>query len=316
MRSLYSRPHRGSINEPASIHDIPQEVLENALILLPRRDLVAASSACRAWRPVAQQLLHSGLIIEYDYIPVKFGISRICGYQLDYFVFGAESFQITTLSIDLGKIAKEQIPWIAQIVAPSLSSLKIAINYYEADPFGCYEVLEIFFSRCGGIRNLRLEYFEVGNDPAAISSTIKVGVSRLNQLDLFHCYRDVQLFVENTPFPNLESFRLTSHLDCVDEDVVELVDSAVANFGRSLINLNLDVVSSANLVKISERCRMLEKLTLSIKDGLELGLSDIKIISSIPLLKCLHFGDCEMNEGAVSALTLCRGILKWFVKMA
>jgi hypothetical protein len=61
MRSLYARPHRGSIYEPATIHDIPQEVLEKSLIYLLSKleDLVSASSACRAWRPVAQKLIHS-----------------------------------------------------------------------------------------------------------------------------------------------------------------------------------------------------------------------------------------------------------------
>jgi hypothetical protein len=202
MRSLYSRPHRGSIYEPASIHDIPQEVLENALILLPRRDIVAASSACRAWRPVAQLLLHNRLVKNYDSSYWR----KICGYQLDYFVFGTENFQITTLSLDLGEIAKEQIPWIAQIVAPSFSSLKIEIDYEADDPLDSYEVLEIFFSRCQGIRNLRLKYFEFGNDPAAISSTIKVGVSRSNQLDLIDSFGNVKIFIENTHIPNLVTF--------------------------------------------------------------------------------------------------------------
>jgi hypothetical protein len=61
MRSLYSRPHRGSIYEPATIHDIPQGVLEESLLfLLPSiKDLVSASMACRAWRPVAQKLIPS-----------------------------------------------------------------------------------------------------------------------------------------------------------------------------------------------------------------------------------------------------------------
>lgn len=71
MRSRYSRPHRGSIYEPASIHDIPQEVLENTLIHLPRRDLDAASLACRAWRPVAQLLLHLRVNIDYGSVESK-----------------------------------------------------------------------------------------------------------------------------------------------------------------------------------------------------------------------------------------------------
>jgi hypothetical protein len=64
MQSLYARPHRGSIYEPATIHDIPQEVLEKALrYLLPDIEsvdynILSASLACRAWRPVAKKLRH------------------------------------------------------------------------------------------------------------------------------------------------------------------------------------------------------------------------------------------------------------------
>jgi hypothetical protein len=77
MRSLYARPHRRSIEEPASIHDIPQQVLGKTLIIpLPRRDLVAASSACLARRPVAQQLLHYRLKIICSSLK-----SVLCGYR-------------------------------------------------------------------------------------------------------------------------------------------------------------------------------------------------------------------------------------------
>jgi hypothetical protein len=35
----------------------------------------------------------------------------------------------------------------------------IITDHEDADRFDCYEVLEIFFFRCQGIRNLRLEWF-------------------------------------------------------------------------------------------------------------------------------------------------------------
>jgi hypothetical protein len=61
MKSLYYRKQRASIYHPATIGDIPQEVLRKAFIyLLPgKAELVAPSEACRAWRPVAQDLMFS-----------------------------------------------------------------------------------------------------------------------------------------------------------------------------------------------------------------------------------------------------------------
>jgi radical SAM superfamily enzyme YgiQ (UPF0313 family) len=40
------------IAAPSTSQLLSQEVLKNALILLPRRDLLAASSVCLAWRPI------------------------------------------------------------------------------------------------------------------------------------------------------------------------------------------------------------------------------------------------------------------------
>jgi hypothetical protein len=169
MRSLYSRPHRGSIYEPASVHDIPQEVLEKALILLPRRDLLAASSSCRAWRPVAQLLIYDRVKLSYGdaekrnremmmSLPERTERS-ICGYQLNFLVFGPLSYRITTLSLGIGQIGKEYIPMIAQIVAPSLISLELDFNefviYQNYEPF-----LETFFSRCQLLRKLRLAGYQ------------------------------------------------------------------------------------------------------------------------------------------------------------
>jgi hypothetical protein len=120
MSSLYSRPHRGSIYEPASIHDIPQEVKERALIHLPRLDLVASSPTCRAWRPVAQLLFHDRATIDAECFE-----KSICRYQLNSLVYGDAGYRIATLTLELCGIRKEYIPQIAQIVAPSLLSLEI-----------------------------------------------------------------------------------------------------------------------------------------------------------------------------------------------
>jgi hypothetical protein len=173
MRSLYTRPHRGSIYEPATIHDIPQEVLEKSLVyLLPSiKDLVAASMTCRAWRPVAQKIINSRVKIDYRRLK-----SLISGFLLNYLVLGSSSIQISTLSLQVGLIQKEYIPLIARIVAPTISSLDIRINGSNVD--GCYEIMEIFFSQCQWIRNLRLDGVRFGGDADVLTPTIKEGFSR------------------------------------------------------------------------------------------------------------------------------------------
>jgi hypothetical protein len=149
MRSLYSRPRRSSIYEPATIHDIPQEVLEYSLILLlpSIKDLVAASSACRAWRPVAQKLIHSRVKIGHRRVE-----SLVCGYQLNSLVFGPLSFQISSLSLQLYRIGKGYIPMIAQIVAPTLSTLDITLNGGE-DVSVCYETWKSSSRNANGYEN-------------------------------------------------------------------------------------------------------------------------------------------------------------------
>jgi hypothetical protein len=255
--------------------------------------------ACRAWRPVAQKLIHSRVKIRDWEIE-----SLICGYRLNSLVFGSSSFQISTLSLELLAIGKEFIPMIVQIVAPTISTL--SLDFCGSDIDG-YETLTNFFSRCQWIRNLRLEDGQFGDGVDMITPTIKEGFSRLNQLDLINWYcGNLRLFIESTPIPNLKSFLFV--LFDNDSDV-DIIDAAVMNYGRSLINLNLSgcYVSSGNLVKIKECCRALEKLTLS-KTEDTLSESDIKIIASLPHLKYLEFGDCDIAFRAVSALARCKSL--------
>jgi hypothetical protein len=99
MRSLYTRPQRESIYHHATIGDIPQEVLENALLSLGREDLVSASSVCRGWRPVAQEIIHFRVDIG-DEVNGMNTERLLCGYQLNSLVFGPTSFRITTLMLN------------------------------------------------------------------------------------------------------------------------------------------------------------------------------------------------------------------------
>jgi hypothetical protein len=309
MRSLYTRPHRSSIYYPASIHDIPQEVLGESLIyLLPSvSDLFSASMACRAWRPVAQKLVHSRVNIDHLRNLAR-RVSLICGYRLNSLVFGSSSFRISSLSFHVSRFVDDPIPTIAQIVGPTLSSLEILCWGLDGDHdpnvdfLVCFEILEIFFSRCRSIRNLRLDHFDLGDDPDEISPVIKEGFSRLKQLDLLWCKGDVRLFIESTPIPNLKSFRYKISDDEVNEE--EIVEAVAVNYGPTLVNLNLDCCTSVNIANIAERCPSLENLTLSLSEvGHEFSLSDMTLIASLPRLKYLELGPgCRVEAGAVSAL--------------
>jgi hypothetical protein len=311
LRSLYTRPHRGSIYEPATIHNIPQEVLGESLIyLLPSvSDLFSANMACRAWRPVAQKLIHSRVKIDHRRNLAR-RVSRICGYRLNSLVFGSSSFQISSLSFHVSRFVDDHIPLIAQIVSPTLFSLEILCHGLDGDHepnvdfLVCLEILEIFFSRCRSIRNLRLDHFDLGDYPGEISPVIKEGFSRLKQLDLLWCEGDLRLFIESTPIPDLKSFRYQIMDD--DVEMEEIVDAVAVNYGPTLVNLILDCcpVSSANLANIAERCQLIENLTLSSTEyGLEFSLSDMTLIASLSRLKYLELGSgCIVEAGAVSAL--------------
>jgi hypothetical protein len=115
-------------------------------------------------------------------------VSQICGYRLNSLVFVSSSFRISTLSFHASRFVDEYIPMIAQIVGTTLFSLEILCcgldgeHDPDVDSIICFEILEIFFSRCRSIRNLRLDHFDVGDDPDEISPVIKEGFSRLKQV--------------------------------------------------------------------------------------------------------------------------------------
>jgi hypothetical protein len=323
MRSLYTRPQRQSIYHPATIGDIPQEVLEYSLILLlpSIKDLFAAGEACRAWRPVAQKIIHSRI----KFANQKRTESLLCGYRLHSLVYGSESFQISTLTLSMGDIGrchpfdsqdnmkaitKEYIPLIARLVAPTLSSLDIVVWAPDIS-YDC-ETLETFFSCCHELRNLRLSGFEFGDDPAAFSSkTIKDGFSRLDQLNIDGCLQAC-LFIENSAILNLKSFSYSNETGGEDDE--ELVNLAIEHYGGSLVSLHLDCnVSSDNLIKIADKIPTLVDLKIGYtKDGDEISLPAIEAISSLPHLKRLKTGPPAwfpvyllIADGAVSAFARC-----------
>jgi hypothetical protein len=309
MRSLYTRPQRESIYHPATIGDIPQEVLEKAFLPLWRKDLNSASSVCRGWRPVAQEIIHPRLNINNQ--NNERIASLMCGYLLNSLVFGPESFQIAHLSLPVNDKLDVFIPAIAQLVSTTLSSLHISFQeMLVGDSSLWYEVLGFFFSRCQRLRNLRLIWFTFGNEQADIPQPFKDGFSRLKHLDLIDCGWNVRSFIESTPIPDLKSFKYSNEGGWDGE--VEVVDAAVGKYGASLVRLNLGCfVSSANLIKIAELCPSLVDLSISYTEyGEELSLPAIKAIASLPRLKHLKIGINDGNEfgiadDALSALARC-----------
>jgi hypothetical protein len=212
MQPVYSRIHRLSIYDPATIHDFPFEVLENCLKYLKPLDLVAPSLACRAWYPAAAGLMY--FFINLFDKPRKRAGRFVCGLHLRDIVFGTGSCKIERLDLDISKIKRVYIPLITRQVGPTLSSL--FINFRGS--LNHYGTLDIFLNQCSRIRNLRLEYFKFGDDPAAITPVIKDGFARLYQLNLFGCLGDVSMFVNHTPIHQLESLQYYSNREPIVED--------------------------------------------------------------------------------------------------
>jgi hypothetical protein len=120
MRGIYSRPHRVSIYEPATIHDMPFEVLRESFLYLISSDIISASLACRAWRAVAFYFMNYRK--EHPFISFgEKGIVRLtCGLLLRSIV-GLE--RCTIKHLELSNVGSEYIILLAQLVAPTLSSL-------------------------------------------------------------------------------------------------------------------------------------------------------------------------------------------------
>jgi hypothetical protein len=195
MRSLYSRIQRASIYHPATIGDIPQEVLRKAFIyLLPgESDLVAPSESCQAWRPVAQELMYS-----CQRFSKGRGIDRfLCGFHLQSLVFGLDSVSINRLELKIEFIGEHNILPIIRLAAHSLSSLNLDFMSLgtSLSSMNCYAILEVIFHHCRRIRTISLHGFDFGGDPAIITPSIKEGFSRLMKLEFNRCEGDIPMFI-------------------------------------------------------------------------------------------------------------------------
>jgi hypothetical protein len=306
MRNIYTRPHRNSIYEPATIHDIPFEVLRESFLLLINwtdLNLASASLACRSWRVVALDLMNSRKRFAADERIASF----VFGLHLRSIV-GLESCTIKHLTIDLLVVAKEYVDILARYTSHTLYSLTLLFEDREDQSFVCYEALDVFFNQCDGIRNLQLLDFDFGGDPESISQISKNGFSRLRQLEFADCRGDIQTFVENTPIPNVKILLYESDR----EDAEEIISSLASSY-RTLTSVKLfaKFESSASLLKFVEGCHDLERFVFGDKRGrVELERSDIIAIASLPRLKYLEIGSCTMADNASSALMRCKGLKK------
>jgi hypothetical protein len=265
---------------------------------------VSAGMACRAWRPVAQKLIHFRLTISWR--NSKRAGRFLSGYRLNSFVFGSSSFQIATLSLNLS-IGNTYFSALAQLVAPSLKTLNISCKMMSFRV--CYKFLESFFSKCQWIRTLRVAWFKVGDDFAAIPQPVKEGFARLNQLDLIDFNGDARLFIESTSIPNLKSFKF-NHISGQARHF-NVIKALASKYGRTLINLDLGIskVSFSDRDTLVNCCTKLEKLTISLlsDQGVILYLSDLQVVASLPCLQRLEIDyRCSITVGAVSALAHCR----------
>jgi hypothetical protein len=252
MQDIYTRLHRNSIYEPATIHDIPFEVLRESFLYLLKRvgsDLASPSLACRAWRVVALDLMNSRKrFVDRDRERVA---PFLCGFHLRSIV-GLERCMIKQIVLNLKHVGKEFIDVIARFSAPTITSLLVGCGRIASSE--CYDALDVFFKQCDGIRNLRLEYFDFGDDPITISQIAKDGFACLRQLELYGCRGDIRMFVENAPIPNLKLLRYESLREAAEE--YEII-TTFATCYRTLTSLKLIVKfdSSASLLKVVECCR-------------------------------------------------------------
>jgi hypothetical protein len=293
----YFRKQRASIYHPATIDDIPFEVLREAFLYLEPEELVSPSRVNRSWRPAAQDVQRSRLQISEGEID-RLDTSSICGIQLMRIVFGHESFSIKHLELDLELVPQKYIHLLARIV-PSLRTLDLSFKYREESGV-CYAILDLFFSQCNGIRNLKLVIFDFGDDSSSISQTIKDGFYQLSQLSLSQGSGDIKSFVENVPIPNLGSFsnRLWSGRN---RDIV----SAVATNYPTIKRLSLEDDSTTLLHKFLKECRDIELISYRNDVG-KMVKSDLEAVVSLPCLKSLNIY-CHLDDDALDILYLYKG---------
>jgi hypothetical protein len=299
----YDRIQRKSIYHPATIGDIPFEVIQNSFL-----PLGPASLSCRAWRQTAVEVILAKKGFEDEREMGRF----ICGMQLKTIVSGFEQNSIKKLELDMIQVGADHVRMIAPFVASTLSTLHLKFKNPRLEEDGesdfDYKVLELFFSLCPWIRNLGLNCFDFGNDPSSLTPTIKDGFSRLKSFQINDCYGDLRMFVEQAPIQNLSY--LTHGGGFWDVADPSEIISAIAMKSRSLRSVctSADLDSWDFIHSLSKYCRELEKIV--IWDGNNsTSISEVEFaaIASLPRLNSLEVY-CWYDDGSISPLARCKGL--------
>jgi hypothetical protein len=303
----YDRIQRPSIYQIATIGDIPFEVIQKALRLVGRPDLISASLSCRAWRQATAELI----IATKRFDDQRDMDSFVCGMQLKSIVSGFEQYSIKNLYLNMHRNRIEHVRVMAQIVAPTLSGLGLDFEcpQEEESDLDCYEVVEAFFSSCLQIRCLRLEFFDFGGDPTSFTPTIEGGFGRLKSLKVINCRGDLMMFAELAPIQNLSKIDFVRYAN--DASVASAIISAIFMKCRLLkmINIFKHFESWESIHKIVEYCRELEEVTLyDLSRNQLLKNPEIVAIASLPRLKSLDLSHCLVDGGALSRLARCKGL--------
>jgi hypothetical protein len=294
---------RVSILYPATINDLSFETMRDVFVYLKPEDLASLSNICRAWRPPLQDVQRSQTLIRMN-TRERIYAQWLCGVQLTRVVFGSETFAIKNLAIDLNIVKKEYIPVLAGLIARALRTLEITFEFVVGSA-SYYEILNQFFSRCEGIRNLKLNRFRFGTDRSLISQTIKEGFYRLSELVLAGCDGNLQVFVERVKIPNLHSFSN----DLAEGDIV-------TSFYPTIKRLRLidDYATCASIFKYAYNLRDIEEFSFS-ENVVGLDREDLTDLSSLVHLQHLRL-DCDIsdeiseedNKNAISTLTQFKGL--------
>lgn len=302
MRPIYSRKHRLSIYEPASIHDIPSELHKHILVyLLPgdHKDLISSCRVNRAWYPIAMEVLSS----RASFGKLKASEACICSRLLSSLVFEFVN-RISRLNLEVKFMREEILGLMAGIVAPTLSTLSLDFTEVDDGNSSQFETLNIFFEKCDGIRAIRLISFNFS--AFNIHNSIKRGFKQIRQLELFKSRGSIVNFMESVPILKLSTFSFES----LDETsyTCDLLISLVARMNPSLRDVYLFAPfdSTISLLGLIESCPELASFTLFDYGSLMLSKSDIKAFASLPLT---YFDtNCKISADAIPLLSNCKSL--------
>jgi hypothetical protein len=303
MRVRHSSHYR-SHSDPATLGDIPPEVVRKVFIHLRPVDLAACRLVCRGLNPTAQDVLMSRLRVGRDQNEMV-----VCGLYLRRLV-RFKSFYIKSLELNIKLDKFSCATRIAICASRTLSSLKLDFTYFTS--VLSFVPLAVILDNCRGIRHLQLVGFNAGQDlPSNILRSrrdvrdtdilrdVRDGLSRLTRLDLIRCRGNVLSFIKEIDIYNLRSFSYVSF--DINAQANEDIIMAIAKQYPTLAKIRLEAKfnSSASLNKVMKACPNLEKLIFRNKGGnLLLSRSDF---TSLRRLKSLDI-ECEVEDDAVSVL--------------